>query len=163
MLDQKIPTWANVLPAHFACSQEPRRSARRSRSISATTILIRHEYGLKHEYSNHIADECVNIAADTIEALTVIQASVFGASERYTSTSFVAAALLALIAVLLAEETGTPRFVAGGKAFVKGVEVLDKLCGGLSTRAAISRPIFSACRGESCTREPEFASLVELL
>jgi hypothetical protein len=170
ILDQKILTWANALPTHFAWQPgTPAQCQALSLYLrhNHLRILIRHEYGLKHDYSSQIAEECVNIAADTMEALTVVQASVFGASERYTSTSFVAAALLALIAVLLAEDTGTPLFVAGGKAFVKGVEVLDKLCGGLRytqhTRRHLEADIQRVQRRILHASEPKFASLVELL
>jgi hypothetical protein len=67
----------------------------------------------------------------------------------------------------LAEDTGTPLFVAGGKAFVKGVEVLDKLCGGLRytqhTRRHLEADIQRVQRRILHASEPKFASLVELL
>jgi hypothetical protein len=73
----------------------------------------------------------------------------------------VAAALLALIAVLLAEDTGTPLFVAGGKAFVKGVEMLDEQCGGLRYTQHTLRHLEADIQRVQAS-EPKFAGLWSL-
>ncbi|KAL6229533.1 hypothetical protein BDW75DRAFT_245649 [Aspergillus navahoensis] len=156
-LDQKILNWLSGLPAHLTWSADllilnqtnslPHFILRHSVILllrgNYLRLLIRQEEVIHRSYQPEAAAACVNIATHSIDVVHLLHYSfLHRPTERYSSVTFLAGAMIPLICVLLRERPGSELFTSAVEPFRKALSIMQ----GLAPAFAYARHILARFR-----------------